>query len=242
MTYHVYEDMLDRVSEVTLDAGSVPLTAYDFGPTRGGVVATDAGRGLWGIFGSYAPLVTGYGQAESGGGMIAGLAAKPDTPELENSAPEYAGDGAIRMKRGGFVSFGQQIVPTQAGFELTLDVKPVDVTRRQGLVTTGPTAYNLYIENGKVVTSLFLRNRFMRISGREATVTAACGGLKAGAWNTVRVIYDQRTVRVEVNGVAGAAVPCCGTVFYPQPTALGAGVRYGEGFEGEMRNFSVKLK
>ena len=240
--FHVYEDQLDRVSEITLDAGRVPEAAYSFEPSRGGVVATGAGRGFWGIFGSYAPLVTGYGQGESGYGMVAGLAVKAGTPEYGNSAPEYAGDGAIRMKRGGFVSFGQQIVPTQAGFELTLDVKPVDVTRRQGLVTTGPTAYNLCIENGKVVTSLFLRNRFMRISGREATVMAACEGLKAGEWNTVRVIYDQRTVRVEVNGVAGAAVPCCGTVFYPQPTALGSGVRYGEGFEGEMRNFSVKLR
>lgn len=240
--FHVYEDMLYRVSEVALDAGSVPEIDYAFEPSRGGVVVTAAGRGLWGIFGSYAPLVTGYGQAESGGGMIAGLAAKPDTPELENSAPEYADDGAIRFKRGGFVSFGQQIVPTQAGFELSLEVKPADVMRRQGLLTSGPTAFNLYIEKGRIMASFFMRNRFMKLSGREAAVTVTGPELKPGVWNRIRVIHDQSTCFIEVDGTKGAAVECSGNIFYPQVTALGTGTRYGEFFEGELRNFSVQLR
>ena len=243
VTFRVYEDQLDRVSAVTLDAGRVPEANYVFEPSRGGVVAAEAGRGMWGVFGTYAPLVTGYGQGESGYGMVAGLAIrKAGTPEAEHSSPAYADDGAIRFERGNFVSFGQQIVPTQAGFVLTLDVKPTDVRRRQGLVTCGPTAFNLFVEKGEVRASLFLRNRFMRLSGHQANVVAVGTGLKPGEWNRIRVACNQTKLAVEVNGVRGEAVDCRGNLFYPQPTALGAGLKSEEFFEGEMRGFSVRLK
>ena len=207
-----------------------------------------AGLGLDGILCGYNPLVCGYGGAESRDGNVVPECCRAlnRAPGWPNTVPEYVkepdGRWSLRFKDASFVTLPQQVIPEYGGFQLEMDVLPDDVERRQGLLTTGPAYFNLGIEKGRVFADFFLRNRFMRISGREATVTAACEGLKAGEWNTVRVIYDQRTVRVEVNGVAGAAVPSCGTVFYPQPTALGAGVRYGEGFEGEMRNFSVKLR
>ena len=243
--YHVYERDLDRVSEVTVDAARVPVVQYEFNPSRGGVLATGADRGLWGICGSYAPLVTGYGQGESGYGMLVGTFMRAGAPESVHSSPEWVKEGdafALAFRRGGFVSFGQQLVPTHAGFELAMEVKPVDVKRRQGLLSSGPTAFNLYIENGKACASFFLRNRFMRLNGRAAKVSIPGPDLKPGAWNRIKVVFDQTRCHLEVDGEAGAAVETSGDLLYPQPMALGAGTSVKEFFEGEIRSLSVQLR
>ena len=243
--YHVYERDLDRVTEVAVDAGRVPVVQYEFNPSRGGVLATGADRGLWGVCGSYAPLVTGYGQGESGYGMLVGTFMRTGSPESAKSAPEWVKDGdgfSLAFRRGGFVSFGQQLVPTHAGFELAMEVKPVDVVRRQGLLSSGPTAFNLYIEDGKVGASFFMRNRFMRLNGHAARVSVPGPALKPGVWNRIKVVFDQTRCHLEVDGEAGAAVDVSGDLLYPQPMALGAGTGVKEFFEGEIRALSVKLR
>ena len=239
---HAYENDLDRVSEFEIDAARVPAVDYRFEPSRGGVLATGRDKGMWGICGSYAPLVTGYGQGETGYGMLASTFMRAGTPESSAPPPAFVKDGdgwALEFKRGSFVSFGQQIVPTQAGFVLDMDVKPVDVVRRQGLLSSGPNAFSLFIENGTVKASFFMRNRFMSINGHAARVVVDGPAVKAGEWNSIRVVFDEKKCRIEANGVKGAETEVTGDLLYPQPTALGAGTAVKEFFEGSIRSFRV---
>ena len=244
--FHVYERDADTVSAVTVDASRVPQADYVFEPSRGSVVATSGGRNLWGILGGCVPLVTGFGQGESGYGNsgIDGLSLK--TPGWEKSAPDYVRepDGGWSLKFSGcsYVSLPQQLWPVQAGFALTLEVFPEDVERAQGLLTTGPTSSGLSIEKGKVSARFFLRNRFMRESGRAASVTVPGPAIVAGKWQTVRVVCDQQVAWVEVDGVKGEPVKVSGDLFYPRYTALGAGHSPKAYFAGRMRRLSVELR
>ena len=75
------------------------------------------------------------------------------------------------------------------------------VQRKQGLLTTGPTSSGIYVENGRVYARFLLRNLFMRVSGRAASVVVPGPEIVAGKWQTVRVVCDQQTAWVEVDGV-----------------------------------------
>ena len=244
--FHVYERDADTVSAVAVDASRVPQAEYVFEPSRGSVVATSGGRNLWGIMGGCVPLVTGFGQGESGYGNsgIEGLSAK--TPGWGKSAPDYVRepDGSWSLKFSGcsYVNLPQQLWPVHAGFALTLEVFPEDVERAQGLLTTGPTSSGLSIEKGKVSARFFLRNRFMRESGRAASVTVPGPAIVAGKWQTVRVVCDQQVAWVEVDGMKGEPVKVSGDLFYPRYTALGAGRSAKAYFAGRMRRLSIELR
>jgi len=244
--FSVFERDSGAVNEVRVDASRTLRTEYVFEPARGSVVATVGGRNLRGILGGCVPLVTGFGQGESGYGNSAQLALRKTTPNWQKSAPDYVRepDGAWALKFSGcsYVSLPQQLWPVHAGFELTLVVNPDDVVRRQGLVFTGGTSGGLYLENGRVKAWFFLRNRFMKISGRAARVEIEGPEISTGKWQTVRLVCDQRTARIEVDDVIGEPVPVSGDLFYPLYTALGAGLKDTEYFAGRMKSFSVKLK
>ena len=224
VTYHVYERDLDTVSAVTLDSARVPHFACRFDKTNGSVVPSSDGRGMWGIRRGYAPLVTGYGQGETGYGNIA------DAFMTESM-----------LSTADYWSFGQQIVPTMAGFRLRMKVRPRSPSGRQGLLSTGKNGFNLYLENGLVKASFFLRNVMMRVSGRKALSVVTGGLLKVGEWNMVELVYDQRTAVLSVNGEAGPVAQFAGDVFYPMPTAVGAGRNADEFFEGDIDSLTVEL-
>ena len=126
--------------------------------------------------------------------------------------------------------------------DLSLEFNPDDVQRKQGLLTTGPTSSGIYIDKGKVYARFFLRNRFMRISGHAANVVVPGPEVIAGKWQTVRVVCDQRTAHVEVDGVKGPETPVSGDIFYPRYTALGAGTSPKEYFAGRLRRFTVGVR
>ena len=149
---------------------------------------------------------------------------------------------SLKFSGCSYVSLPQQLWPVQAGFALALEVFPDEVDRKQGLLTTGPTSSGIYIEKGKVFARFFLRNRFMRESGRAASVVVPGPEIAAGKWQTVRVVCDQQTAWVEVEDAKGAPVKVSGDLFYPRYTALGAGQSAKEYFAGRLRRFSVGLR
>ena len=146
-----------------------------------------------------------------------------------------------KLATADYWSFGQQIVPTMAGFRLRMKVRPRSLSGRQGLLSTGGNGFNLYLENGRVGASFFLRNVFMRVSGRKALAVVTGGMLKVGEWNMVELVYDQRTAVLSVNGEAGPVAQFSGDVFYPMPTAVGAGRRADEFFDGDIGTLTVEL-
>ncbi len=244
--FHVYERDDDRVSSIAVDSSRVPQATYTFEPSRGSVVSCVGGRNLWGILCGCVPLVTGFGQGESGYGNTGVMALPRNAAGWEKSAPEYVreSDGTWALKFSGcsYANLPQQIWPVQTGFTLEMTVNPDDVTRRQGLLNSGPTSSGVYIEKGRVFARFFLRNRFMRVSGRAAPVTVPGPGIAAGRWQTVRVVYDQSTAHVEVDGVKGEPVAVSGDIFYPLYTAIGAGVKDTEFFAGRMKSLSFNLR
>ena len=244
--FHVYERDADRVSETAVDSSRIPLADYAFEPSRGSVVACAGGRNLWGILGGCVPLVTGFGQGESGYGNSGIDKLTVKTPGWEKSAPDYVqeADGTWALKFSGcsYLSLPQQLWPVEAGMDLSLEFNPDDVQRKQGLLTTGPTSSGIYIDKGKVYARFFLRNRFMRISGHAANVVVPGPEVIAGKWQTVRVVCDQRTAHVEVDGVKGPETPVSGDIFYPRYTALGAGTSPKEYFAGRIRRFTVGVR
>ena len=240
---HVYERDEDRVSEVAVDATRLPTLDYAFEPSRGSVVACSAGRNLWGVLGGCVPLVTGFGQGESGYGNSAALALGPKVSGWEKSAPDYVrepdGSWALKFSGCSYVSLPQQIWPVECGFALEATICPDDVQAKRAVVSAGSTAASLYLRSGRAYAHFFLRNRFMRESGRAASVTVEGPKVEAGRWQTVRVVCDQRTAHIEVDGVRGAEVPVSGDLFYPLYTAVGAAKGF-EFYAGKMKRIKIE--
>ena len=127
----------------------------------------------------------------------------------------------------------------ECGFVLEATINPDDVDTKRAVFSAGGTASSLYLKNGRAYAHFFLRNRFMRESGRAASVTVEGPRVEAGRWQTVRVVCDQRTARVEVDGERGADVPVSGDLFYPLYTAVGA--EKGSGFfQGRMKRIRIE--
>ena len=239
----VYERDEDRVSEIAVDASRLTAVDYAFEPSRGSVVACSAGRNLWGILGGCVPLVTGFGQGESGYGNSAALALGPKVAGWEKSAPDYVkepdGSWALKFSGCSYVSLPQQIWPVECGFNLEATICPDDVQAKRAVVSAGSTAASLYLKNGRAYAHFFLRNKFMRESGRAASVTVEGPKVEPGRWQTVRVVCDQRTAHIEVDGVRGADVPVSGDLFYPLYTAVGA-EKGSEFYVGKMKRIRIE--
>ena len=242
VTYNVYERDADRVSAVTVDSSRLERFSYVFEPSRGAVVAGGEGRNHWGLAGGAATLVTGFGFAESAGGNTAATLLSAKTPGVAKSAPDYVrepdGSWSLQFGPATYLSLPQQIWPVQAGFALEMVVCPAEVGKRQGLITTGATSAELWIENGRVHARFFLRNLFFRKSGREAGVVVDGPEIAAGKWQTVRLVCDQKTAYLEVDGVRGETVPVSGDLFYPLYTAVGLSQK-DDFFTGRMKSLKV---
>lgn len=244
--FHVFERDSEKVSEVSADASRFLDVKYEFAPSRGSVIPCSGGRNLWGILGGNVPLVTGFGQGETGYGNSAVLALKANVPNWEKSSPDFVkesdGSWALEFSGCSYVSLPQQIWPVHAGFELQISVNPGDVARRQTLVFTGGTSSSLYIADGYVHAHFFLRNKFVRESGRAASITVKGPKISAGRWQTVKVVCDQKTAHVEVDGVKGESVPVSGDLFYPLYTAVGGGGKSDMFFAGRIKNLEIKVR
>jgi hypothetical protein len=247
--FHVYERDADKVTETEADESRFLKTEYVFEPSRGSVIPCAGGRNLWGILGGNVPLVTGFGQGESSYGNSAYLGLSAKAPNWEKSSPDFVkepdGSWALRFSGCSYVSLPQQIWPVHAGFALEMTVNPDEVKRRQTLFFTGGTSSSLYIEGGHVYAHFFLRNRFMRISGRAAGITVKGPEIAAGKWQTVRVVCDQKTAYVEVDGKCGESVNVSGDLFYPLYTAVGGGGN-GKGkwpfFTGRIKGLKIEVR
>lgn len=244
ISFNVYERDSGRVSAVEADASRFLKTRYEFKPSRGSVVYTEGGRNLWGILGGNVPLVTGFGRGESSYGNSAILALKPSSSGWEKSSPDFTRepDGSWSLEFSGcsYVSLPQQIWPVQSSFTLEMEVKPEEVGRRQTLVFTGATSASLYLADGCVHAHFFLRNRFVSESGRAASVNVKGPPVAAGRWQKIRLVCDQKTAFIEVDGRRGEKVPVSGDLFYPLYTAIGGGMSDKAFFRGKIRNFEVR--
>ena len=244
----VFERDAETVSRVRVDAGRLTPFDFDFSPTRGGVVRSTGGLGEWGLLCGYTPQVSGYGGGESTYGNVlleGSVSAKaPGWPRtVPGRVHEPDGSWSLKFSDMAFVSLPQQVVPEYAGFVFELEANPDEVERKQGLFTTGQAYFNLGIEKGRVFVSLFLRNGYMH-PGERSEILVWGPTIKTGEWSRIRVFWDRKVCRVDVNNKKGDPVKVSGDLFYPRHSALGVLQANDTFFKGRIRNVrsTVELK
>ena len=245
-TFHVYERDSSRVTELSLDENLVDEPSYDFGDERGSVLYSPAGRGFWGIMGGRVPQVTGFGTGESGYGNIVTQYVLPTMKDWEDSAPTRVegpdGGKALHFKGCESAHLPQQVIPAFAGFEIEFMVKPDTVAGKQALLGSGACGLEIHMENGVVNAAYFIAERYANHVGAIVKAYGPERPLVPGRWSKVRVTFDQREFRVEVDGVSGKVVQASGYQHNPRYTAIGAANRHLNWYRGAISNLKFKLR
>lgn len=226
-TFHVCEQrpmtpVVDHkwpVREVSVDVARCVEPSWDF--SSGGTVFRPVGfPDMPCVFGGGVSLVTGYGRGESRyGSALCRAKTEPPSPGCAATMP-------------------MQTVPMFAGFELTLTVKPADVTRPATLFSSSKRGFALSQTKEGLVAW------FSTCGGKNSGEAVNGPPLKAGVWNTVKVVFDQHEAWIEVDGVSGRRIPVSGWQFGPMIGGLGIGVdtRRDGWFPGTFGMFAVRLR
>ena len=242
-TFHICEwrpmvPIIDNkwpVREVSVDVARCVEPLWDF--SSGGTVFRPAGfPDMPCVFGGGVSLVTGYGRGESRyGSALCRAGTEPLWPGCAASMP-------------------MQTVPMFAGFELTLTVKPTDVTCPATLFSSSKRGFALSQKPEGLVAWFSLANRRSRPRRKskadknpppEGGAIVKGPPLKAGVWNTVKVTFDQHEAWIEVDGVSGGRVPASGWQFGPMIGGLGIDpdkAGKADWFPGTFGMFSVRLR
>ena len=232
-----------RVSEVDVDRGRLCTVDYVFDSRTGGVLSSGAGFSWDGQLCGNCATVAGYGGGDGGyGSPMYENGISMNTVGWPKTAPRFVteadGTTALEFADCNFVALPQQLVPTYSQFTLELEVKPEEVTSKQGLLSSGANYFTLWIENGRVWASVFQRNEFFKLSGRPSCVVEG-PTIESGTWQRITVSYDRRTIRVDVDGRQGTPVETSGDLMYSRYMALGT--LGSEGFfRGRIRKLSVR--
>jgi hypothetical protein len=219
---------------------------YDFGDERGSVLYSPAGRGFWGILGGRVPQVTGFGTGESSYGNIVTQYVTPTMKDWEDSAPTRVegpdGGKALHFKGCESAHLPQQVIPAFAGFEIEFMVKPDTVAGKQALLGSGACGLEIHMENGIVNATYFVAERYATHVGSLVKAYGPETQLVPGRWSKVRVTFDQKEFRVEVDGVSGKVVKASGYQHNPRYTAIGAANRHLNWYRGAISDLKIKLK
>ena len=178
------------------------------------------------VFGGSVALVNGYGRGENTyGSAISGSKAVPPSPYAFASAP-------------------LQTVPMYAGFELTLTVRPRDVSVSAPLFSSGVHGFELRQRPEGLVAYFSLGNMhcIFPVSDRKMGDSVNGPGLRVGEWNTVKVTYDRREAWIEVNGVSGEHGRFSGWQFGPYVGGVGVAPWKTDFYPGEFGSLSVRLR
>ena len=245
-TFHVYERDSSRVTELSLDENLVDEPTYDFGDERGSVLYSPAGRGFWGILGGRVPQVTGFGTGESSYGNIVTQYVTPTMKDWEDSAPTRVegpdGGKALHFKGCESAHLPQQVIPAFAGFEIEFMVKPDTVAGKQALLGSGACGLEIHMENGIVNATYFVAERYATHVGSLVKAYGPETQLVPGRWSKVRVTFDQKEFRVEVDGESGKVVKASGYQHNPRYTAIGAANRHLNWYRGAISDLKIKLR
>ena len=240
-TFKVFERDLCTVSTVTLPASRLDDVAYDFADVSRGGVLWGGCRDLSGLLGGSVAMVCGYGNGASLYGNLLTREVNVKMPDWEKSAPTRTADGSVAFRGCAFTCLPWSIIPPFAGFELTLDVKPDGFGRRQALLAGSHANFSLaLLPDGTPEAAFQLGNLLDR--GKSMNREARGPALKAGVWNRVRLVFDQKTATLSVDGVDGNPVAISGYEYYPSTFLLGSCARNPAFFAGELRNLSIKAR
>ena len=223
-TFHVCEQRPGApVREVRVDAARCVEPSWRF-DGEGAVFRTPGFHDMPCVFGGGVYLITGCGYGEGTWG--AALREVETIPSPRSAA-----------------SLPMQSVPMFAGFELTLTVKPDDVTRPATLFSSGVRGFALSQTPEGLSAWFSLGNYNTPSRGTQKPGETVKGPpLHPGKWNTVKVCFDQSVAWIEVDGVSGERKRFNGWQFGPEIGGLGVAPGKQVVFPGTFGSFSVKLK
>ena len=140
-----------------------------------------------------------------------------------------------------FASLPLSFNPRYAGYAVELRLFPDGLKGRQGLLDSGAQGMQLWLEDGVPCAFLCFGN-WIAARGVNAVAGARPKGprLTAGRWNTVRLVFDQRTARMETDGVAGEPVEACGMASNSDCMGLGLCIKTLDFFHGRLSDLSIE--
>ena len=249
-TFHVYDAAAETAREVTLDANRLVSLTYDFTTARGDAWLPAGGpwRDLPCVGGGGIGILTGVGCGASKGYSHALGPIRPKLWEKEGhdiTVPRRTavegGGYAIDFKGCSFASLPLSFNPRYAGYAVTLRIFPDDLKGRQGLLDSGIQGMQLWLEDGVPCAFLCFGNWIAARGVNEVAGARPKGPpLVAGRWNTVRLVFDQKTAYIETNGVSGEPVEACGMASNSDCMGLGLYIRSLDFFRGRLSHLSIE--
>lgn len=235
---NVYALAQGKGVSLTVDRQLLNDVTYDFTPHSGTVLKTSAGRMLQGMLTGYLPQVTLRGAGETTYGNAAWKGGK----EGANTVPQWVEEGVGRWAldfHQSYVSLPQALVPPFAGYDLTLSVYPRTKTGTQALLGCDFSGFMLVLNEGIPEVSIYRDNLYESGLPSVATLKGE-KPLILNAWNTLQVIFDQKQLRLRVNGQESRLDDVSGYQRYPRITGLGIDTKRGNFFDGKITDLRVK--
>lgn len=225
--------------QVTCDENLLTVHKMEISPRFGSVVGNSAGNEFTGLGGNLSALANNLRMASDTNQYSSLVVARQrtmadDLDSAPQTVPASGGGYAWRFDGGQNVSFPVAMLYPFSGFELTMDVTPRDTKKNQTLFSSGHAGFTLSLCKGVPTAVLYRGNAAPR-----SEVRAAGPRLAAGKKSRIVVRFDQKTMRIVVDGKAGKAVPCFGYQLYPAAVSVGMGVR-DDGFRGDISLLEIK--
>lgn len=208
----------------------VPELRYEFDPSRGAVLLTDAGRPFWGSLG-------GFTNSTTGRGTINNLFGEKYPSDVARSAPAWVTDNGSHCLEfdgvGTYLELPREAIPRHGAFTLDVEIKP-DTPEDQTLLINGvigrQTGLTLRIEDGKLHASFLNSDWTRQPFSTQLNIPPA-------EWSMIRVRSDFENLSLSVNGK---------TESFPQPlpaanlgfTVIGANWK-GKAYSGRLRRLVI---
>lgn len=237
-TVSVYSETEGKPVNIKVLSDRVPDIRYDFNPSRGSVLATEAGRPFWGVLGGYFTQATERGGGESNDGTP--FLRATDYPEgATKGAPDWvkteSGEDALQFDgKGTYVTLPQGVIPRLGSWTIDMDVKPDTVDGKQLLI--GNRTYYMgslvfYIEDGEITTEFY-----GQYSGSKSAKTGV--QLPAERWSKLKISYDQKNLVITVGDKSSEPITIDGPGIYDTLSVVGG---YGKDwFKGQVKSLRIR--
>jgi hypothetical protein len=184
----IRSDTFGKPLDVQVQPERIPDIRYDFDPSRGAVLLTDAGHDFWASLGGFPDTTSGRGGRPSAS-MFTYNATNGYPANAQRTAPTWVtdnGEPALEFDgKGTFVHLPRESLPRRGAFTLSFDIKPTAVKDAVLFVHRAhrPQGLTLSIRDGALHASYFAEGHVMYQVETQIAVPV-------GVWSTVRVVRD----------------------------------------------------
>ncbi len=237
--FSAYDFGANKPVVVKCDKALLTPQKITISPDHGTAVKNSGGNQLNGMAGSFASLANNMRYfAEGGYGNIALRNYLLKQPGFLVAAPATVknADGRWVWRFNGKqnVAFPTNSIYPFSGFELKIKIVPAKVRGTQTLISSSHAGFRLFLKKG-VPQAEFYRgqlsaNPVVRVVGKEK--------LEVGKPAEITVRFDQKTLKLLVNGVEVGSKACAGYQLYPQALSVGLDAD-GKGFKGDIAELSI---